>query len=693
MRFVIIKFVAILSVFVLTSGLTTNAFANPPSAFDFVKPSENSSLEVSPDGRFIAYKQRKTNKYCLDRYGLMVPLEKSKCYDKFKEYRSTYVLGIYDLQKNEYRKIVPVPDNYYIGFLEFIGNDRLLMSISSRTSIGRGGAGYSLGSSRILSIDYSENADETKPFTVLFEDQKKLQRQNRYLSQVTDILRNDPEHIVMPAVRSGELDLWKVNVISGQADRIAIGASGTFYWFTDRDGNPSLRFDCRGYRCGKVDLYAPEEGQEKWKRIRTIRRIDKNKDEEPEFEFWPLAAAPKDDQYYVLSTEDKFERRTLKIFDVVKEEYVETIFEHPEVDVEGALFDLETGDYAGAYFYTDRLEYAIHNNQQQKHFDAINKYFDDEANISFSGYTKNGSKAVVFVQNHNTPGTYYLYDFKTFNIKEIISTEPSINGKWDSGARVITVPMRDGQTISAYHYYPTGQMKSGAPLLVMPHGGPESRDYFNYDYHVQYFVSRGYQVVQMNFRGSDGYGRKFAQAGYGEWGGLMQDDVTDTVKYFHDQGLATPDTTCIVGYSYGGYVALQGAVSTPELYNCVVSGAGLSDLMLSMKNEKKQHGKDSAVYKYFLKSRGDPKVDEEKLRNVSPVNFAERIVAPVLLIHGDEDENVDHEQSKVMNRALKKAGKDVEFITLKDEGHNGWSLDNEVLYLETIEAFLDKHLR
>ena len=666
---------------------------SPPSAFDFVKPSKNVGVEISPDGRYIAFKQVATDKYCFDRFGQMKDIEKSKCKDSHKEYRNTYILVIYDLEQEEHVKIMQVPDNLYLGWLQFVGNDRLLASIGSRTTIGRRSRGYALGTARIISIDYSAESDSDSEFVTLFQDQKSIQNQNRNLSRVTNILPDDPDHILMPAVKGGELDLWKVNVTNGEAVRVGLGKKGTFHWYTDRKGNPILRFDCRGSRCRKVNVYAPDKITGEWEIIRSIKYTDNDEDSDGGFDFWPLASTENENQFYVLSQEDEYPRHAIKIYDVEQKAYVKTVFEHPEVDVGGALFDIDTGDYAGAWFYEDRLQYAINDAVQQKHYDAINKFFDDKANIRIIGFDDAGSKAVVYVTNYSSAGSYFIYDYKKRFLEKLFDREPDIAGKTESDARIIKIPTRDGEVITAYHYYPENQMNTSAPLLVMPHGGPEARDYFDFDYHLQYFVSRGYQVVQMNFRGSDGFGRDFASAGYGEWGGIMQDDVIDTVKFLQDGVIATPDTTCIVGYSYGGYVALQAGAQTPELFSCIVSGAGLSDLMLSMKNEKKQHGKDSEVYEYFLKSKGNPDVDEERMRSVSPVYFADHFEDPVLLVHGDEDTNVEYEQSKVMEKALKKAGKPVEFVTLEGEYHGGWSLDNEVLYLETIEAFLNRHLR
>ena len=361
------------------------------------------------------------------------------------------------------------------------------------------------------------------------------------------------------------------------------------------------------------------------------------------------------------------------------------------MDVGGVLVSNTTGDYLGAYLWEDRLTYVLEDETLQKHYNGINKYFDNEANISVVGYSKDGNQTLFYVTSFKSPGAYYLYNFNDQTIEHLMDIEPEIDEALDTDARILTIPTRDGAEITAYHYYPKGQQK-GRPLLVMPHGGPHARDVFNYEMWVQYFVSRGYQVVQMNFRGSDGYGRRFEEAGYGEWGGLMLDDITDTTRYFHDNELAGPENTCIVGYSYGGYAALMSGAMSPELYTCVVSGAGISDLYRLLKDDKKVL--DDETYEQLTESiaLGDPKAQREMLERQSPINLIEKYEDPLLLIHGDLDGRVEYHHSEKMYKAMKKAGKSVSLVKLEDEGHSNWSLQTDILYLESLEAFLGQHL-
>ena len=330
--------------------------------------------------------------------------------------------------------------------------------------------------------------------------------------------------------------------------------------------------------------------------------------------------------------------------------------------------------------------------KQQKHVDALHTYFKNKENITLLGYNADGTQLVMYVQAPNNAGEYYIYDFATSSVDRLFRRKPTLDDRLASNTDILTIAARDGTPLTAYHTYPTGK-SSGAPMLIWPHGGPENRDVYNYNRQIQYFVSRGYQVLQVNFRGSSGYGKDFAEAGYGQWGGVMQDDLTDAVKHVYSKGIATADKTCIVGYSYGGYAALYGGAATPELYKCIVSGGGVSDIVADLKRSKVEYGSKSATFEYWEKSMGDLSEDKDKLEAVSPVTLADKFTAPVLLVHGEFDGIVHVSQSEDMESALKKAKKTVSFVELEDAGHGGWTVETSIEYLETVEAFLRQHLK
>ena len=669
--------------------------ATAHSAYEFSKPVNYGSVELSPNGRYVAFLDIKTNKFCLDKYGKMIAQGQRTCKDKKKSYRSKHHAKVYDLEAGKVIKSLPLPENYYLSWMAWGSDERLMMAIYQPTTISDSGRGYSIGGSRIIVVPMAD-----AKIVTLFADQKNLARQNRHLTGVTNLLYSDPEHIIMPANRNDDLDLWKVSLITGRAERIALGRSGTFYWFTDKAGKPILRFDCSGSRCRKIKVYALQgdgdpDDKSAWKKIKTFK-IKPDEDED-DFDFQPLAATDVEGQYYVKTNEDDDARSTIKIFDVNTEKYVKTVYEHPRVDVGGAELDLRTGDYAGAWFYEDRLNYKFTDPVLQQHYGSLGVFFKNKSNVDVVGYSADKSKWVVKVTAPNNPGEYFVYDTKTHDALRLFGRRDQLGERLKTTSDIIKIRTRDGKTVTAYHAYPKGAKRQSklktTPLLVMPHGGPERRDYYDYDRTVQYFVTRGYQVLQVNFRGSSGFGREFAEAGYGQWGGLMQNDVIDAVQQLYKNGEATAANTCMVGYSYGGYVALYAGAKTPEMFKCIVSGGGVSDILADLKNTRREYGAESESYEYWLESMGDPKKDKAKLAATSPVKMAAQFKAPVLLVHGEYDGIVDFTQSRNMEKALKKAGADVELVKLKDVGHSGWDLETNILYLETVEAFLGKHLK
>ncbi|WP_419254682.1 alpha/beta hydrolase family protein [Caulobacter sp. ErkDOM-YI] len=290
--------------------------------------------------------------------------------------------------------------------------------------------------------------------------------------------------------------------------------------------------------------------------------------------------------------------------------------------------------------------------------------------LYLAAFTPDYGKLVVYVEGTGEAGGYYLADLAAKKIKRIGGAYPTLTGADVAMVKAIKYKAADGLEINAYLTLPTGKPAKNLPLIVYPHGGPQARDVAGFNYRAQALASRGYAVLQPNFRGSSGYGQAFLEAAYGEWGGKMQTDLSDGVRALAKVGTIDPKRVCIVGASYGGYAALAGITLDKGVYRCAVAVAGVSDMEKMLEKQISQGGVNSPSVRYWKRYMGVEKPSDPKLVQRSPVNYAAQADGPVLLIHGKDDTVVYYDQSTAMRDALKRAGKPVEFISLKSEDHN-----------------------
>lgn len=299
-------------------------------------------------------------------------------------------------------------------------------------------------------------------------------------------------------------------------------------------------------------------------------------------------------------------------------------------------------------------------------------------------------KVLIYSYGDVEPGEWLLLDTEQMTLQTMVRSRTSIDPLKMRPMAAVAYPAKDGLMIPAYLTRPDDTNKP-APTVVMVHGGPQIRDQWGWNADVQLLAAHGYVVLQPQFRGSSGFGRHFLEAGYGQWGLAMQDDITAGVEYLIQAGIADPARICIYGSSYGGFAALSGLVKTPTLYRCGVSFAGVSDLeYMFADSSDRVHNK---VTRQYMRSHiGDPELNKEQFEQVSPLLHADRIEAPVLLMHGDADERVPISHMEKMQRALERNHKHVEALTFKDEGHGLQYLKNLHKFYDTLFAFLDKHL-
>jgi dipeptidyl aminopeptidase/acylaminoacyl peptidase len=363
------------------------------------------------------------------------------------------------------------------------------------------------------------------------------------------------------------------------------------------------------------------------------------------------------------------------------------IFENPEVDLTSVFADPITGVVSGITYEDDRwhvswLEPAMRTLQAK-----VEKALPNAEDVILN-QSLDGNRMLIWSGSASDPGTYYLYDRAARRMDPIAMPYAKLDGVRLAPVAAIKYKARDGLTIPGYLTMPLDRPDHALPLIVMPHGGPFARDTWDYDPFVQFLASRGYVVLQPNFRGSTGYGKDYVEKGYGQWGRAMQDDVDDGVDWLIKSGKVDAKRVCIMGASYGGYAALWGAIRNPEKYRCAVSLSGVTDLPGMLRADRRSFNAPRYFRDWQSHVRGeDKKID---LDTVSPLAQAARLNVPVLIAHGEKDTTVQPKQAHQMVKAL--AGKpNVEALFYKDEGHGLTKKEDMADFLTHLDAFLAKH--
>ena len=364
------------------------------------------------------------------------------------------------------------------------------------------------------------------------------------------------------------------------------------------------------------------------------------------------------------------------------------LFEHPEVDVGGLAYSHKRKVLTTISYVTWKPQRKYLDAETEKLFAALEKQLPGYE-FGIQSMTDDEDRLIVAAYNDRTPGTRYLYDARADKLTKLGEIAPWLPEAKMATMKPITYKARDGLTINGYVTLPNGTGAKNLPVVVNPHGGPWARDVWGWNPEVQMLANRGYAVLQMNFRGSTGYGRSFWQASFKQWGRKMQDDVTDGVDYLVKEGIADPKRVCIYGGSYGGYATLAGVTYTPDLYACAVDYVGVSNLFTFM-NTIPPYWKPYLDMTHEMV--GDPVKDKELLTATSPALNADRIKTPLFIAQGARDPRVNIDESNQMVKALKARGVDVPYMVKENEGHGFRNEENQFDFYEAMERFLAKYL-
>jgi dipeptidyl aminopeptidase/acylaminoacyl peptidase len=473
-----------------------------------------------------------------------------------------------------------------------------------------------------------------------------------------------------------ELSLFEVDLKSGNGRMIESGTPYTSDWILDSAGRPVARAD-RNHDTGLYSVFAKQGAN--WKAVYSAK-IDH------EFQLVGLSA----DGASILARSARGSDR-FKIWQIPLTGGEPTLlYEHPQFDVTSIAVDRFTAAPVGYAIGGPEPTVVWTDPKMESIRVALTKAFPGK-DIWVSDRSADYKRIVARVESSSTPSVYYLIDFAKGSADIIGEAYPSLAEAALGTLELTSYRTPDGYEIPAYLTLPPGREPKGLPLVVFPHGGPYARDEPGFDWWAQFLATRGYAVLQPQFRGSLGFGAELFRAGHKQWGRGMQDDISEGVRYLAAKGTIDPKRVCIVGASYGGYAALAGAAFTPELYACAASINGIADITQMAGFVRERGGDDSDGYREFKDLIGHPNDDD--LIKFSPARSISSIRSPVLLVHATNDTVVPPSQSDNFARLLKQHGKPYEYVTLEGEDHWLSTSHGRLRLLEALETFLAKNLQ
>jgi dipeptidyl aminopeptidase/acylaminoacyl peptidase len=471
-------------------------------------------------------------------------------------------------------------------------------------------------------------------------------------------------------------DPYRINIKTGFLEQLAENPGGISEWFTDHSGN--LRLAVSTDNLLTSILYREKVGDP----FRTILQVDfKNT-------IQPLYFAANNREIYALSNIGRDKTAVVKI-DLSTGKETEVLYSHFAYDMQGLCYSKKRKKVTSVSYYTWRKEEIFFD----EYYRRIQKSAEEKLpgyELSISCANTDESKLIVRAYNDRTPGAYYLYNADNGAIRKIASIAPWISEENMAVTKPIHFKSRDGLTIHGYLTLPAGGDSTNLPLVVNPHGGgPWYRNVWSYNPEVQFLANRGYAVLQLNYRGSTGYGKSFWMASFKEWGGKMQEDIMDGVQWVIAQGVADKKRIAIYGASFGGYVALCGLTFNPEMFACGIDYVGISNLFTFLKGIPPYWEPYLAMMHEMV---GNPQKDSLLLAKQSPFFHVDNIRAPLMIIQGANDVRVKKAHTDQFVMALRNRGVNVEYIVKEGEGHGFTREENRLELYKAIEVFLQKHL-
>lgn len=617
---------------VAATGFATKAYAQV-SLEDFFRNPEKTGFQISPDGKYFSY---------------MAPYE-----------------------------------NRLNLFVQEIGSDKATR-ITSETARSIAGSLWANGN-RILYVKDTGGDENYQLYGVNLDgtDAKAYTAFPNVRTQIIDKLENIDSLVIVGLNKRNPqvFDPYRLNLNTGELSLLAENPGNIQGWMTDHEGKLRVALAIVDGVNTQI-LYRETENQP----FRPV--LTTNFKETVSF----VSFTPDNKMVYALTNIGR-DKTALVLMDPATCEEKEVLYTNDKYDIAGV-------GYSEAKKKLVSVSCIGHKGNIRHFFDSDEEAIRARLEERLKGYDigttsedRSENIRMIYAGSDRTYGTYYLYNVKEDQLTKVADLAPWIKEEEMSPMHPITYTSRDGLTIEGYLTLPKGftpETARNLPVVVNPHGGPWARDTWGYNPEVQFLANRGYAVLQMNFRASTGYGRRFTELGYKQWGQTMQDDITDGVQWLIKEGIADPKRVAIYGASYGGYATLAGITFTPELYACAIDYVGVSNLFTFMQTIPPYW---KPLLDMMYEMVGDPVKDKEMMEKYSPVFHVDRIKAPLFIAQGANDPRVNKAESDQMVEALKQRGVEVEYMVKDNEGHGFHNEENRFDFYRAMEKFLAAHLK
>jgi len=617
---------------------------------DYAKYDDFGNATLSPDGKYLAV-------------------------ERYTDIRTTLI--ILDADSLKVLTEFSLPPHQSVYNVQWANNDTLVFGRTKRS------AGLETPGSYGEVIAMSADGKRTKYLYGAVGDSSAAGMQDEGYARVINTLENDDKQIAILRINWDNADqlqtkpaIIKVNVYSGARDQLAVSPINNPYVTFDLDSK--LRFISGDDENFLPVSYRFIEASKSWEKI--------TGNGSPLYSFVPIQFLP-GNQDFLANISEAGEASCLYL--VKQDNSREKLHCEEGIDTGSLMPSSQPG-----------LPLAILNNptnpnvimmsggtEESRLYESISKSYPDEI-VYFKDYSRNGNRILFGVYGDARPVRYYLYDKQSGTSRAVLNSSAKIDPTLSGSTTGFRFQARDGLTIHGLLTLPKNHLKGRTPLVVMPHGGPLGvTDSWYFDKEVQWLSANGYAVLQVNFRGSGGYGEAFMRKGYRTWGTEIQNDILDATNFVTGTQTIDKNKICIIGGSFGAYSALMSSILSPQTYRCAVGYAGVYDLSLMFKKGDIPESLSGLRYLELVLGK-----DKEILAAQSPVSRARELKTPVLLIHGTDDFRTPLSQAMRLERALKEAGNPPEMFIAQNEGHGFVREKNRIQYLLVLKSFLDKHI-